>query len=54
MIREAWHEPTKRFVARRTAKGKGRREIRHCLARAVARGLYRLLERQPTAATTGR
>jgi hypothetical protein len=22
MIREAWHEPTKRYVARRTAQGK--------------------------------
>jgi transposase len=46
MIREAWHEPTKRYVARRTAQGKSQREIRRCLARAVARGLYRLLERQ--------
>jgi transposase len=52
MIREAWHEPTKRYVARRTAQGKSQREIRRCLARAVARGLYRLLERQATAATT--
>jgi transposase len=54
MIREAWHEPTKRYVARRTAQGKGRREIRRCLARAVARGLYRLLERQATAPHPGR
>jgi transposase len=44
MIREAWHEPTKRYVARRTAEGKSPREVRRCLARAVARGLYRLLE----------
>jgi transposase len=50
MIREAWHAPTKRYVARRTAQGKSQREIRRCLARAVARGLYRLLERQATAA----
>jgi transposase len=49
MIREAWHEPTKRYVARRTAQGKSPREIRRCLARAVARGLYRLLERQVAA-----
>ncbi len=54
MIREAWHEPTKGYVARRTAQGKSQREIRRCLARAVARGLYRLLERQATAAPTGR
>ena len=46
MIREAWHEPTKRYVARRTAQGKSQREIRRCLTRAVARQLFRLLERQ--------
>jgi transposase len=51
MIREAWHEPTKRYVARRTAEGKSRREIRRCLTRAVARGLYRLLERSGPLAT---
>ena len=51
MIREAWHEPTKRYVARRTAEGKSRREIRRCLTRAVARGLYRLLERSEPLAT---
>jgi hypothetical protein len=45
MVREAWHEPTQRHVARRTAAGKSLREIRRCLTRAVARGLYRLLER---------
>jgi transposase len=54
MLREAWHEPTRCYVARRTAQGKSRREIRRCLARAVARGLYRLLERQATTATMGR
>jgi transposase len=46
MIREAWHEPTKRYVARRTAEGKSQREIRRCLTRAVAGQLFRLLERQ--------
>jgi transposase len=49
MLREVWHEPTKRYVARRTAQGKSPREIRRCLTRAVARGLYRLLERQVAA-----
>ena len=52
MLREAWHEPTKRAVARRTVQGKSQREIRRCLARAVARGRYRLLERRTTAAMT--
>jgi transposase len=51
MIRGVWHEPTKRSVARRTAPGKSPREIRRCLARAVARGLYRLLERQVAGST---
>jgi transposase len=41
-------------VVRRTAQGKSRREIRRCLARAVARELYRLLERQATATMIGR
>jgi hypothetical protein len=56
MIREAWHEPTKRYVARRTAQGKSQREIRRCLTRMVSRGLYRLLERRTSAAAamTGR
>jgi transposase len=45
MIRKAWHEPTRRYVARRTAEGTSQREIRRCLTRAAARGLYRLLER---------
>jgi hypothetical protein len=40
MIREAWHEPTKRYVARRTAHGKSPREVRRCLTPAAARGLY--------------
>ena len=45
------HEPTKRYVARRTLQGKSRREIRRCPARSTARQLFRLLEHQP--ATTG-
>jgi transposase len=50
MTREAWHEPTKRYVARRTLQGRSRREIRRCLARATARQLFRLLEHQPATA----
>ena len=48
MIRERYHQPTKRYVLRRTAEGKSEREIRRCLKRAVARQLYRLSERAPT------
>ncbi len=39
------YQPTTRdYVARRTAEGKTNREIKRCLARYVARDLYRLLE----------
>ncbi len=39
------YQPTTRdYVARRTAEGKTSREIKRCLARYVARDLYRLLE----------
>jgi hypothetical protein len=45
LLRERYHEPTKRYVARRTAEGKSQREIRRCLKRTVARQLFRLLAR---------
>jgi hypothetical protein len=38
------------YVARRTAEGKTSREIKRCLARYVARDLYRLLESGAAAA----
>jgi transposase len=41
---------TRDYVARRAAQGKTGREIKRCLARYVARDLYRLLENTPTAA----
>src|ERR687890_837587 len=41
---------TRDYVARRTAEGKTSREIKRCLARYVARDLYRLLENTATAA----
>ena len=36
---------TRAYAARRTAEGKSVREIRRCLKRAVARQLFKLLER---------
>jgi transposase len=52
MLRQRCHEPTRRYVARRTAEGKSEREIRRCLKRTVARQLFWLLERQaPTRVT---
>ena len=45
------YQPAARdYVARRTAEGKTGREIKRCLARYVARDLYRLLENGPAAA----
>jgi transposase len=52
MLRECCHQPTRRYVARRTAEGKSEREIRRCLERTVARQLFRLLERQAPARVT--
>jgi transposase len=52
MLRERYHQPTRRYVARRRAEGKSEREIRRCLKRTAARQLFRLLERQaPTRVT---
>jgi transposase len=45
MIRERYHQPTRRYVTRRTAEGKSEREIRRCLKRTVGRQLFRLLAR---------
>jgi transposase len=45
MVRQAHHGPTQAYTTRRIAEGKSEREIRRCLKRAVARQLYRLLER---------
>jgi hypothetical protein len=45
------YQPTTRdHVTRRTGKGNTSREIKRCLARYVARDLYRLLESRATAA----
>jgi hypothetical protein len=49
MIRDRYHQPTRRYVARRTAEGESEREIRRCLKRTAARQLFRLLERQALA-----
>lgn len=50
LSRLAFHEETKQYAARRAREGKSDREIRRCLKRYVARRLFRLLERLPTAA----
>jgi transposase len=38
-----WHEPTKRYLERRTQDGKTNKDIIRCLKRAVVRELYRAL-----------
>lgn len=51
ITRMHWHEPTKVYVARRTAEGKTKPEIMRCLKRYLARQVYRSL--LPTIAETG-
>jgi transposase len=36
---------TRAYLARRTAEGNSRRDAKRCLRRAIARQLFRLLER---------
>ena len=38
-----WHQPTKDYVARRTAEGLSKKEIVRCLKRYVAREVFRAL-----------
>jgi len=44
LSRMRFHPETKAYVARRLAEGRTPREIRRCLKRYVARGLFRILE----------
>jgi hypothetical protein len=43
VVRMRIDERTRRYVARRTAEGKSRREIMRCLKRYIAREVYRVL-----------
>lgn len=47
LTRIRYDEPTRAYVARRTAEGKNPREIKRCLKRYIARDLYRRLENPP-------
>jgi transposase len=44
LTRLRWHEPTRDYVARRTAQGKTKKEIIRCLKRAVVREIYTALK----------
>lgn len=43
-IRRRCHQPTRDYVARRTADGRNPREINRCLKRYIARQLFRIME----------
>lgn len=45
IVRMRWPEPTKTYVARRTAQGLSKREIIRCLKRYVAREIYYLIRK---------
>jgi transposase len=52
ITRERCDPATRDHIARRTAEGKTRKEIRRCIKRYLARQLYRLLENGPLITTT--
>ena len=43
LVRMRCHQPTKDYVARRTAEGRTKKEILRCLKRYIARETYPLL-----------
>lgn len=47
IVRMRFHEPTRVYVARRTAEGKSKRDIIRCLKRYVIREVYHLLKAGP-------
>jgi transposase len=50
ITRRRAHQPTRDYVARRTAEGKTAREINRCVKRYLARQLFRIMQTSPTAA----
>lgn len=47
LTRRRHHQPTRDYVARRSAEGKTNREINRCLKRYVARQLFRIMQANP-------
>ena len=43
VVRLRWHEPTRKYMARRTAQGLSKKEIIRCLKRYVAREVFAAL-----------
>ena len=52
ITRLRYHEPTRRYVQRRTAEGLSKREILSCLKRYIAREIYSLLLPTPSRSPT--
>jgi transposase len=48
------HPATRAYVARRTTEGKTSREAQRCLKRAIARRIFKLLERSERLADADR
>ena len=46
IVRLKWHEPTRAYMARRTAEGRTKKDVIRCLKRYVAREVFRLLPRR--------
>jgi transposase len=44
IVRLRWHQPTRDYLARRTAEGKSKKEILRCLKRYVAREVFAVLQ----------
>lgn len=53
LVRMRHHQPTRDYVARRTAEGKSKREIVRCLKRFVAREIYNAIINPPSDLPTG-
>lgn len=53
MVWMRFHEPTIAYVARRTAEGKSKREIIHCLNRYVIREVYPPMKIDPATSDIG-
>ncbi|PSB61900.1 hypothetical protein DSM107010_72300 [Chroococcidiopsis cubana SAG 39.79] len=45
IVRMRYHEPTKAYLARRTAQGLSKREIIRCLKRYLAREIYQIIRK---------
>jgi hypothetical protein len=43
VVRLRWHQPTRDYLARRTAQGKTKKEVVRCLKRYAAREVFAVL-----------